>query len=174
MNILLISGYAQSGKDTVAASCKFRRLAFADELKRTCATAHNLNLELFFDNATKDTPLIGRTETPRDLVLAHARVARAQDLDVYSKQIVSKIRSSQQQPVVISDWRYLREYEYIVSQFPDAHILRVRVVRDGIVPSSDPSEHDLDDAEMDAVIQNNGTLEELQDAVQQLLKNRLN
>jgi hypothetical protein len=172
--ILFICGYAQSGKDTVATMCSceygFRRLAFADALKRACAAEHNLPLELFFDNATKDAPLVGSTKTPRDLVLAHAIVARARDMDVYSKQIVTEIRWSQKPiPVVISDWRYLREYDFIVSKFPDAHIMRVRVVRDGVVPSSDPSEHDLDDTPMDAVIHNNGTIEDLREAVRQLL-----
>jgi hypothetical protein len=66
---------------------------------------------------------------------------------------------------VVADWRYRREYMRIREMCPDVKILRVRIVRPGIIPSEDPSEHDLDTEPMDIILENTGTINDLEDAV---------
>ncbi len=171
VRILLVSGWAGSGKDAVAAAATgYSRVAFADPLKCHVAAIAGLPVAIFHDRAAKDRPLdtpcprYPTARTPRDILLQHAAAARAIDPDVYAREIAEEIRGSTDVPRwVISDWRYRREYEFLRSALPvcDYEIIRIRVVRPGIVPSTDETEHDLDDARMDHILQNAGTLEDL-------------
>jgi hypothetical protein len=175
IRILLVSGWAGSGKDAVAAAATgYRRVAFADPLKHHVAAIAGLPVSVFHDRTAKDCPLIRRcpmyptARTPRDILLQHAAAARSADPDVYAREIAEEIRGSTDvSRWVISDWRYRREYEFLRSALPvsDYEIIRVRVVRPGIIPSTDETEHDLDDAGMDRILRNAGTLEELAAAV---------
>lgn len=169
--ILLVSGWAGSGKDAVAvAATGYRRVAFADPLKRHVAAIAGLPVSVFHDRAAKDRPLTvpclcyPTARTPRDILLQHAAAVRASDPDVYAREIADEIRANPDVlHWVISDWRYRREFEFLrgTLQAAEYDVIRVRVVRPGIVPSADETEHDLDDERMDHILQNAGTLEEL-------------
>lgn len=171
IRVLLISGWAGAGKDTVAAACTgYRRVAFADPLKRHVAGLAGLPESVFHDRAAKDCTLQHRcphyptARTPRDLLLQHAAVARAEDPDVYAREIAEEIRDNPDiQHWAISDWRYRREYDFLRSVLPshDYEIVRVRVVRPNIVPSEDETEHDLDSERMDRTVQNDGDYDAL-------------
>ena len=100
MIVILLSGWARSGKDTVAdhlcATHGFKRVAFADPLKEAVAAETGLPLELFY-TAAKGAPLPApitaypTAKRPRDLLLEHARRARSQDPDIYARAIVDRI-----------------------------------------------------------------------------------
>jgi len=165
--LILLSGWAGSGKDAVAATLtgqfKFQRFAFADPLKEAVAAATGLPAAMF-ERPFKDRPL-GPSDhrTPRDLLIQHADAARARDPDIYSRAILDMIRASRSSRAVISDWRYKREGAVVGSALAAEGwtVLQVRVRRPDIVPSAAPIEHDLDEQRMDLWIDNDGTLTDL-------------
>ena len=172
--IVFLSGWAGSGKDTVADYLAFHygfhRIAFGDFLKRDVAKEKGIPLAAFYDRGLKDTVIPGSdNKTPRDLLLQHARKARAVDLDVYARQAVTEILALDPSiPIVISDWRYQRELQFLQDHFKDG-ITTVRIERAGIAPSSDETEHDLDYFCFDHTIQNNGSIQELYESSQILV-----
>lgn len=182
--IVLLSGYSGSGKDAAAAlmmdELNFSRIAFADELKRECARKTGIAEHRFFSTSAKDHPLeqecraYPMAKTPRDILLMHGLVARAVDPDVYAKKVVDSIRSRLLQGAtdrfVVSDWRYQREATCLAAAYSSATFVRARIVRPGIIPSADPSEHDLDDATMDVQIENSGSISDLRDALKTALR----
>ncbi len=177
--ILLLSGWAGSGKDAVAEILvrehQFRRVAFADALKQDAAKRTGIPLN-DFHTAAKNQPLqhhvpaFPTARTPRDIILQLALQMRAENPDIYSDTVIAEMAESDGVRFVVADWRYKREYARIREMCPDAKPLRVRIVRPGIVPSADPSEHDLDFEPMDITLENNGSLEELKMTVAHLLE----
>jgi len=171
--ILMLSGWAGSGKDAVASLLNdefdFHRFAFADPLKRDVACFTGLAPE-FFQTYLKDVPLSAGGVTPRALLIEHAAEVRAGDPDVYSTRIVEEIRLSKQRRIVVSDWRYVNEYAVIRAAFPEATVVRVRVMRPAIVPGPDPSEHELDDHPMDVYIHNSSTISMLRSTLKDTVR----
>ena len=165
---MLLSGWAGSGKDTVAdylvTNNGFKRIAFGDFLKRDVAKQTGIPLELFYNRETK--------ESLRELLLIHARKARALDKDVYAKQAVTEINElPSNQSVVISDWRYRRELEYLKGALGTDNVIRtVRVERPGLLTSADETEHDLDRFQFDHVLENTATVAVLHSKVARLVR----
>jgi hypothetical protein len=176
--IIMLSGWARSGKDATAAlleeEFEFTRVAFADALKRDVAARTGLPLS-DFTTAAKDMPirapytLYPDAKTPRDILLIHALKIRAANPNFYSEIVADILKTDVKARWVISDWRYRAEYETLQSIIPDVRILRVRVERSGIMPSSDPSEHDLDMEPMDIVLHNSGTISDLRSSLRAIL-----
>jgi hypothetical protein len=174
--ILLLSGYAGSGKDAAASllmeECGFQRFAFADALKDLVADCTGIPVTIFH-SSQKDTVIPPSSKyhpkTYRDLLLEVAREERAKDLDVFSRIVAGQIQESDglRNRFVISDWRYKREESFLRSVLDPAtyQIVRVRIKRSSVTPSADPTEHDLDDEHMDTVIQNDGSISDLRDQV---------
>jgi hypothetical protein len=174
--ILLLSGYAGSGKDAAASllmeECGFQRFAFADALKDLVATRTGIPVTIFH-SSQKDTVILPSSKhhpkTYRDLLLEVAKEERVKDLDVFSRIVAEQIQESDRlrNRFVISDWRYKREESFLRSALDPAtyQIVRVRIKRSSVTPSADPTEHDLDVEHMDTVIQNDGSISDLRDAV---------
>jgi hypothetical protein len=177
--ILLLSGWAGSGKDAAAAllveEMGFERLAFADGLKEDVSRLHGIPLHVFHDRCAKDKTLSESTKkTPRGLLLEHALMIRATNPDTYSQRIATQIISGPGRRYVISDWRYKREYEHLHTCLGStARLLRARIQRAGITPTDDPSEHDLKGESFDFVIQNDGCISDLRDGLKTLLRQTL-
>lgn len=179
--IVMLSGWAGSGKDAAAALLveehNFARVAFADALKVDVSEATGLPVTLFHSWA-KDSPLpepidaFPHARTPRDLLLAHAIEQRALNPDVFSQRVIDHIRERQwhQDRFVISDWRYRREYEHMSEEFPAANIVRVRVTRQDVQQMEDSTERDLDGVSMDLTIANDGCISDLRDALRHGLR----
>ena len=172
--IVLLSGWAGSGKDAAAAllieEMQFDRRAFADPLKEEVSLKTGIPVEIFHTRRCKDSPICG-DRTPRQLLLEHARVARATDPDIYTRRIAESIRKSNEPRFVISDWRYRREYEFLAQE--EATILRGRIVRSSVTPSIDPSEHDLDNESFDFTIVNDGCISDLRDNIKSAVRHAL-
>jgi len=177
--VVLLSGWAGSGKDAAAAllveEMNFMRIAFADLLKADVSEKSGIPLSAFHDPVTKDRPVAGLCQvTPRQLLLAHARVVRSLDPDIYSRSLVDTVRESEHGRFVVSDWRYKREYAVLRERLgPDALIVRGRILRPGLAVSEDPSEHDLDDETVDFTIMNDGCISDLRDLLKHEIRWRL-
>ena len=169
--ILLLSGYARSGKDSVAnlleEECGFRRFAFADALKEMVAAQTGIPVALFH-SLQKDSVIPGpsSSKTYRDLLIEVADQKRAVDPDIFSRLIATQIVESDADRIVISDWRYRREESFLRSTLDPTiyQIQRGRVIRSTVIPSQKPIEHDLDGEPMDLIIPNDGSISDLRDA----------
>ncbi len=183
MQIIGLSGYARSGKDAAAEALKslgFSRLAFADKLREFALTldpviimnksiANNVGMRLseiideygwdgykdtiWSDDIRKTLQLIG-TECGRRLIHDDVWIhATFNDLDYNGLYVVA-------------DVRFVNEAEYI--RLNGGRI--VRIVRDGVGPvNNHPSETALDNYRFDALIHNEGTLEEFQNTVREVI-----
>jgi hypothetical protein len=171
MKIVLLTGYAGSGKDAAAAlmaeEMDYFRTAFATPLREEVVAATGLAAHHFHDRSLKDHPLPSHGgRTPRELLLGHAHTRWAKDPDVYARHVAETIRLWRPHTrFVVSDWRYEREYAFLRAAFPNAEIRRVRVQRATVAPREDEPEHDLDGAAMDLVIWNDGSISDLRDAL---------
>lgn len=172
--ILLLSGWAGSGKDAAALlltdEMRFERLAFADALKRDVSQRTGLPVHLFHDRELKDMSCDG-SSSPRSLLIEHALTVRKDDPDIYSRIICEQVKTEAiGTRIVISDWRYKREYEFLSKELRGYTILKGRIKRGLIKSSADVSEHDLDAEPMDFVIANNGSISDLRDAIRDAIR----
>lgn len=169
----MLSGWAGCGKDAAAAllveEMQFDKLAFATELKQDVSEATGLPLELFHSHTKKDE-ILDSGQTPRSLLLAHALKARAKDPDIYCRMVKDKILERRMNRVVISDWRYKQEYEFLDKELGNQYlILGGRIIRSGLKASADPSEHDLDKGVFEFTIHNDGSISDLRDKLRSLV-----
>lgn len=174
--VVLLSGWAGCGKDTAAAllvdELGFDRLAFADALKADVAARTGIPLAVFH-SARKNEPLpTHEGQTPRDLLIARAAAVRATDPDAYARVVATQIADSGGGRYVITDWRFRNEYAVLCGDATTT-ILRVRVVRPDMQPMTDATEHELDNEVFDAVVQNEGSIRDLCDAMKTVLRPHL-
>ena len=110
-HLVLVCGFARAGKDTfakgiVAFAKDAKRVAFADSLKYALETAaHNVGLKVdYFTDAEK--------LQDRDLLVEFGRAMRRRDKDIFAKAIGNYVADlTDGQTLVVSDWRYINEYE---------------------------------------------------------------
>lgn len=175
--VILIAGWARSGKDAAASffvnDHGFQRFAFADPLKEDVSCRTGIPLAVFHDPTEKDVSIAHLGKTPRTLLIERAAEVRAVDPDCYSReigrQILATIAATGQRRFVISDWRYKRESQHLRS-IPGLRIICTRVERPGIQPSTHPSEHDLDHEPITVAMDNCGDLEGLRGTVRLFLE----
>lgn len=182
MKIILITGYAGSGKDTLGKlfiEKGYKRYAFADIVKIRTAETHGFPFELTQTQEGKSTlvtsKLTNKQATVREFLIIDSAEAKAKfnDNAFWAKILENIIQIDKPTKVVITDWRYKAEYEHFSNVFDSYFgsniqsikepriINTIRVVRDNITISDDPSEHELDSVKTDYTFQNNGSLEEL-------------
>lgn len=175
--VVLLSGWAGSGKDTAAAllvdELEFVRLAYADALKEDAAQLTGIPLSVFHSvrkNAPLTVPVAAFPEarSPRDLLIQRAAAMRTIAPDTYATTVATQIGSSG--CYVVSDWRYVNEYDVMRCTIPkDANLLRVRVVRSDMPALTDPTEHYLDNEVFDAIVQNDGSISDLRDNIKAIV-----
>ena len=177
--IILLSGWAGSGKDSAAEllvdEMSFERVAFADMLKAEVSAVTRIPIAVFRENTLKDMPLKDIGITPRELLIRHAAERKKIDPDVYSRIVVAHILAGQRMCYVVSDWRFRHEYDFIQQYLSDTyHIIKGRIVRSSVNISPDSTEHDLDDEYMDFTVYNNGSISDLRDAIKSVVRNMKN
>lgn len=156
-----ISGYARSGKDSLAAALVarhgFTRIAFADKVRELTAALHadtaDLAERVGWDEAKAD-PLVRRRL--QDVGLAVRRIlGEGAWVDAALRHLVPAAR------YVVTDVRLRND----AATFRARGGLLVRIVRPGVGPADDhPSERDLDGwNDWYVVVRNDGTLADLED-----------
>jgi len=155
--IIGISGKAQSGKDTAGlylTGCQgFTRVASADALKRIAMRTFNWD-------GQKD-------ERGRKFLQDLATAVRNYDPDFWIKITLQEIENrSLAKDFVITDVRYKNEANLL----KEKGAILIRIEREGIKKYDHPSETELDDYEgFDYRIYNNGTIEELESVLKNIL-----
>lgn len=181
--ILLISGWAHAGKDSVAKilveTYEFQKLAFADPIKIRVAEDEDIPLEWCYDQKKKAEPLPSNPErTLRDEIIRVAEEARELDKEVWAKVIAEKIQKclkKGKQKFVISDWRMMEELFALQKSLPDAVIVPIRVERPSqlISPVPDWTEYSLMGFPFWKTIHNSGTILRLVAQVTELIEQEI-
>lgn len=163
-----LSGYARSGKDSVADILTtfygYERRAFADRLK---GFVYQVNPLLAKSLRVQDVVNAADWELAKDydegrrlLIDVGTKAREFFGWDVWLNALLATMNTTQH--YVVSDVRFKNEAERIRSMGG----VIFRVSRPGVGPISDHiSETDLDDYEFDATIENDGSLIDLQGSV---------
>lgn len=153
--VILLSGYLQSGKDTVGnylvEHFNYTRFAFADILKDQVSEIYNIERSSL-DTSKGKAKMYDKTRTVRQVMIDHGTEKRSQDISYWSRQIYNKIIKSDSMFFVITDWRYIDEFKVF-----DKNNLRIecwRINRWETPPLLDSSETALDAFVFNEVFQN--------------------
>lgn len=167
--IIAIAGKKGSGKDTVGDMFpEFKRRAFADSIKSFISDAFDIAPWKLEDRTEKEKPMEKWWgKSPRDLMKDVGDSLRAGvSKDIWVNILFDRIRDLDN--IIITDLRFKNEFK----RCKEEGVFIIKVVRPEI-DSSDThiSEVDLDDipdSEFDAIIVNDGSLDELKQKVEQL------
>ena len=151
MQIILLRGFSNSGKDFIGSVlCEkygFVRYAFADSLKKIVSLQWDCPLEKFHSQAGKleicETDCQKRTY--RQLLIDEALRLRKTDDAIFAAYTCNNILKNKDFKVVITDWRFKIEIDFISRCFPGAKIVPVHIKRKGLGKSvvDDKSEYEL-------------------------------
>jgi tRNA uridine 5-carbamoylmethylation protein Kti12 len=136
--IVLLSGYARSGKDTFAEgmtrySVDIKRIAFADALK-DAANDFSINLGLsvnFHDDSVK--------ATHRETLVAMGRFARSIHKDVFVYNL-TEAASRERGHVVVTDTRYINEVvvtKQLMNEVRGWRVIHLHIETEGIGPANE-------------------------------------
>lgn len=110
--------------------------------------------------------------TPRALLILEGSVKRSVTSSFWVQETINEINLLNAERsldrFVITDMRYRSEMDQLQAQFGDRFV-SCRIKRHDSSPSSDPSERDLDDTEMDYTIGNKETIEKLERNIDDLV-----
>lgn len=141
--VILVSGFARAGKDTLAegiidgATSSCARDAFAHALK-TAADNYLNDLDLLDYSSGQSFTDDHFKAANRDILVTLGRFARSLDQDVFARVTAHKA-AHRNAHTIIPDWRYLNEYR-VMHAFAEQHDLRlvtVRVDTAGIGPANE-------------------------------------
>ena len=168
MNIIGLSGYARSGKDTVASilveNHGYHRVAFADAIREFL-----IEINPILSNGARLNEVL--PDIGWENAKAHTEVRRLlQDTGVGARKLFGESfwvnqalrKFAESDKVVVTDVRFQNE----ASTIKNNGGVIWRIDREGIFPvNSHISEHDLDNWDFDLYLPNKGTLEDLTFAV---------
>lgn len=168
--IVLVSGWLGSGKDTVShLLCRyhnFKKYAFADVLKDEVAKVFCIPRDWMDSDEGKKKTWRGRTV--RHYLIDYGQACREENINCWVDPVCDKISRGNVSHVVISDWRMPSEFERITQTFPDRKVITLRVVRYDEPPLKDYTETALDTFKFDYIIDNKGSVADLETSIQNL------
>ena len=175
-HIWLLSGFAGSGKDTVASllvnllGSQATIGSFAGAAKDAVAAQYNLNRHLLDTQEGKASIVVFPTRqlTVRELLIEYAEgeKRRAGNPAVWAERIAPPTTPHW----ILSDWRFLDELLYLRMRFPRAAVHTLRITRPSVHSSASHTEHDLDLFHFEYVVDNSGSLLYLANQIQKILE----
>lgn len=168
MKIILLAGYAGSGKDTaglVFQKVGYKRYAVADMVKHYSAKRHGFSFDL--TQTQEGKMVLHNNKTVRQYLIDDAAEKKAENNDpaYWIKLMAELIVTDGISDIVVTDWRYHAELTHLKEAFPNAKFTTIRVVRDSVVPLDDISEHELDSVCTDYVVKNNDSFDYLNESL---------
>lgn len=163
--IIGFCGYARSGKDTAAKALierGWKRVAFADALKADVACAMQRSLCKIADGGVLSETLIeDHKEAFRPLLVEYGRAMRRVRASYWIDRAMTEIRALSDgiygDNVVITDVRYQNE----VNAIHAAGGKVIQIFRHGIAAANDEESNSFAHVYPDAIIWNDGAIEEL-------------
>lgn len=170
--IILVSGFSKSGKDTFSdflVKHNYTKYAFADELKSYISEKYNIDYKLTLTQEGKNTKfnILNENVSIRDILIFEADNFRKINPDYYAIKVSEKIkmfdkikdyRGELTSGIVISDFRYLNEYNFIKNEFKNFKIITVRINRHDTSPVNSETEHYLDNFNFNYTIDNKNSI----------------
>jgi len=172
---VLVHGKARSGKDTVSDylvhNYGFKKLAFAKPIYDIVQAAWNLkktwmideNKEVLLPNdpdhtLRKGLQIVG-TEMFRTMV----------DTDIWVRNLAERAQNIPTNNIVVNDWRFPNEKDVI--KYCPGKLITVKVVRPGFDGNVGMDKHESEsyDLETDIVINNDGSLQDLYNQIEEQL-----
>jgi hypothetical protein len=166
--IIGLTGYAQSGKDTVAKvltnNFGFERVSFADPIRKLLYETNptvkdgGYRLQGVIDGYGWDVAKTAFPEVRRLLQDLGVGARKVFGEDFWVKQALGKYKPGDK--VVVTDVRFTNEADYLKS-FSEAQLWRIK--RMGVGPvNTHVSEHDMDGYRVDQIFANNGNIGDLE------------
>ena len=173
-NIILLSGWKGSGKDFVSDiltdKFKYKRFGFADEVKTLVSEKYNIKRELF-DTLEGKCHQYDSEHTYRDLLIKYAESKREDDVYYWARKVNKKIKVSKNNNIVISDWRFTEEIDYLMKE-TDYNITTIRINRFENSGTLCQTENSLNEYKFDYIIDNkNKSRDEIVKQIENILKN---
>ena len=113
--IFLLSGFSGSGKDTIADILvkykNFKKIAFADELKKLASIITEIKINNFYDITVKNNY--------RHVLIDISKHEKEKDKLIFVKPIINMIKKNKNINYVISDLRYEEELIKMKKEFPN-------------------------------------------------------
>lgn len=169
MRIVAISGKKRSGKDTVAnllqltTDKKCRVIGFATALKLEVALATGHSVQYIEENKSKFRTLLQGWADYRRMINNPSYWIDKLDLSL------QMLESAGYEVVLITDLRYKNELKFLRNL--GTTLVRVNSTRsEATTQDNHPSETELDNEDFPIVINNNGTIQELINQVQEKIK----
>lgn len=180
INIIGITGYAQSGKDEVAKILKkfgYTRIALADALKEGLyninpyvRSYHQLSI---YDKFVKLQDLVDtlgwdeakKNEDVRDLLQRYGTEGGRNIFgeDIWINIIEKKIRDHNVSKIVIPDIRFINEVNWVLNQ---ENSLLIKIIRPRVGSiNGHISDKGIDDDLCDILLYNDGTIEDLEEVI---------
>ena len=176
MNIIGLGSRAQVGKDTLADNLFYSKVAFADGVRELALKANpiiggGMPLSDFVNVQGWETAK--QTAEVRTFLQNLGQGARlVVGEDVWLKIVTAKVKELQKDKAVkgiaVTDVRYPNEFKAIKKLGG----IMIRIDRESAPKLSHPSEDSLDDADWDAVVENNFTIPYLVDRVRAIIDER--
>jgi hypothetical protein len=166
--IIGLTGYAQSGKDTVAKvlinNFGFERVAFADPIRKLLYEMNptvkdgGYRLQAVIDGYGWDVAKTAFPEVRRLLQDLGVGARKVFGEDFWVKQALGHHKPWDK--VVVTDVRFTNEADYLKS-FPEAQLWRIKRMGVGAV-NGHVSERDMDGYQVDQIFANNGNIGDLE------------
>lgn len=171
MRVIMINGWAGSGKDTMAdflvRTKGYVKESIADSLKRMISTKYKLDPWYFNTQEGKKSIPSGHNISAREILIREALKCKMEDQDFFIKKTHAELKlydSLGYTTVVIPDFRYKSEYDYLSKFYKDIKTVCIR--RHDTIPINDPSEKDLENFIFDKEIFNTGSLDDFYSSIE--------
>lgn len=180
--VIVLSGKKRVGKDTVSSILSgmisnkgkyFYKIAIAGKIKKMLSVLTGNSVDAYLDR-NKEEVIFKDGLTPRDMYRKLGDLIRDNLGKTYLiDQVVSKCNRLVDfyNYVFITDMRYLHEFEELKKL--DPIFIRVKKDVEGDNHSSEVDLDNLPDSEFDYVIDNNGSLKDLENNLQKLFYDKL-
>lgn len=180
--VIVLSGKKRVGKDTVSSILSgmisnkgkyFHKIAIAGKIKKMLSVLTGNSVDAYLDR-NKEEVIFKEGLTPRDMYRKLGDLIRDNLGKTYLiDQVVSKCNRLVDfyDYVFITDMRYLHEFEELKKL--DPIFIRIKKDVEGDNHSSEVDLDNLPDSEFDYVIDNNGSLKDLENNLQKLFYDKL-
>ena len=163
MKIILINGKARSGKDFAAQILQKKldktvKLAFADSIKDILCNTFGITRYEFdnYKNNFYNLKYDDKSLTFRELIQKFGETMKEKfGNDLWAKQVVNEVKSSESDYFIISDFRFLIEYETLSKYLGQDKIVTLYIQDKNLINNdSHISENNLKDFKFDYIIDN--------------------
>ena len=169
MKLFLITGEARHGKDTTASYIesylKGYKISISDSLKKILG--NKLGISIGKIDYHKNNHVLYKGLDIRSELRKTAKVFLQLDHHYFVTKVIEKIKQQNNDVVVIPDLRFKNEYFALKETFDDITI--IRIIRE-TTNISDVIHLDKEIIGEDYIIKNNGTLEDLQIKIENIIK----